>query len=184
VRRLRSLVRRGLAGIDRDYQRRHQLTPVGPLLFVGRERYAGPARTFADGTRIEPGDLLGTLHFDNSRVAELETGAPTATGLRFARLMFQSLKRLGELATSDEAFRDIAVFRGIGWLRHGGDLGFENEPMPPGLRQRFLTRYLRLLVWAFAADERTARSSRPEPTVTWLTRSVLLTRFNRGSRHG
>jgi peptidoglycan-N-acetylglucosamine deacetylase len=184
MKRARSLARTCLAGVDRLYRRWHRLRPVGPLMLVGRTRYRGPARRFADGATLEPGDPLGTLHFDNTRLAALGTGSATGTGLQFARQLFRSMRSLGELVTQDEDFRDIAVFRGIGWIRHGGDLGFLHEPLPPGPRQRFLARYLRLLVWAFAAEERTAERTRPEPTVTWLTRDVLLTNFTREGRHG
>jgi hypothetical protein len=184
MRRLRRFARVVLAGVDRLYQRWHHLRPVGPLMFVGRTRYQGPTRQFDGGTTLEPGDPLGTLHFDNARLAALEGGSPTATGLKFARQLFRSMRSLGELATQDEAFRDVAVFQGIGWIRHGTELGLIHEPYPPGPRQRFLARYLRLLVWAFAAEELTAQHTRPEPTVTWLTRDVLLSNFAREGRHG
>lgn len=182
--RLRLFVRRILARIDRLYRRWHRLRPVGSLMFVGRTRYHGPARRFADGATLAPGDWLGTLHFDNARLAALGGDSPNATGLQFARQLFRSMRSLGELATHDEDFRDVAVFQGIGWIRHGGELGLVHEPFPPGPRKRFLARYLRLLVWAFAADERTAAQAQPEPTVTWLTRGVLLERFARQDRHG
>jgi len=184
VTRLRLFVRRILARIDRLYRRWHRLRPVGSLMFVGRTRYHGPARRFADGATLAPGDWLGTLHFDNARLAALGGDSPNATGLQFARQLFRSMRSLGELATHDEDFRDVAVFQGIGWIRHGGELGLVHEPFPPGPRKRFLARYLRLLVWAFAADERTAAQAQPEPTVTWLTRGVLLERFARQDRHG
>ncbi|HUG97969.1 MAG TPA: hypothetical protein VMQ83_02180 [Gammaproteobacteria bacterium] len=182
--RLRLFARRILERVDRLYRRWHHLRPVGPLMFVGLTRYRGPARSFADGATLAPGDPLGTLHFDNARLAALGHDSPNATGLQFARQLFRSMRSLGELAMHDEEFRDVAVFQGIGWIRHGGELGLVHEPFPPGPRRRFLARYLRLLVWAFAADERTAAQVHPEPTVTWLTRDVLLERFARAGRHG
>lgn len=184
MKRTRSLARTCLTAIDRLYRRMHHLRPAGPLMLVGTTRYRGPARRFPDGTALEPGDLLGTLHFDNARVAALETGTPTATGLQFARGLFRSMRSIGELVKNDAAFQDVAVFQGIGWIRHGGELGLIHEPFPPGPRQRWLAWYLHLLVWAFAAEEHTAAHTRPEPTVTWLTRDVLLARFARESRHG
>jgi hypothetical protein len=181
---LRSVAQSCLKGVDRAYRRWHRLQPVGPVMYVGRTRYQGPARRFADGATLEPGDPIATIHFNNERLAALTNSSPSATGLHFARLVFPSLHRLGELLKSDEEFRDVAVVQGIGWFHHGGDLGVVNEPLPPGPRRILLARYLRLLVWAFAAEEHTARHARPEPTVTWLTRDVLLTRFARESRHG
>jgi hypothetical protein len=184
VSRSRLVARRCLTGIDRLYRRLHRLQPVGPLMLIGLTRYRGPARRFDDGATLEPGDLVGTLHFDNARLAALETGTTSATGFQFARGLFRSMRSLRELVVRDEAFREVAVFQGIGWIRHGAELGFIHEPLPPGPRHRFVAWYLRLLVWAFAADEHTAEQTRPEPTVTWLTRDVLLDRFAREGRHG
>ena len=183
MRSARLLVRRCLTAIDLVYHRLHRLRRVGPMLLIGQTRYRGPSRSFPGGTTLKPGDLLGTIHFDNASIAALETGTPAATGLKFARQLLRSLRSLGELVARDEAFRDVTVFQGIGWIRHGAEVGFIHEPHPPGYRQRFLAWYLRLLVWAFAAEERTAELSRPEVTVSWLTRDVLVTRFAReGSR--
>lgn len=183
MRSARLLVRRCLTAIDLVYRRLHRLRRVGSMLLIGQTRYRGPSRSFPGGTTLEPGDLLGTIHFDNASIAALETGTPAATGLKFARQLLRSLRSLGELVARDEAFRDVTVFQGIGWIRHGAEVGFIHEPHPPGYRQRFLAWYLRLLVWAFAAEERTAELSRPEVTVSWLTRDVLVTRFAReGSR--
>lgn len=181
---LRILAQRCLGAVDRVYRRWHHLRPVGPVMYVGRTRYRGPERRFADGATVRAGDFIGTMHFDNERLAALANHSPSATGLHFARLVFPSLRRLGELLQTDEAFREVAVVQGVGWFHHGTDLGVVIEPIPPGPRRRFLARYLRLLAWAFAPDERSARNVRPEPTVTWLTRDVLLTRFARESRHG
>lgn len=184
MRPLRLLARRCLSAVDWLYRRLHGLRPVGSLLYIGQTRYQGPSRRFPDGTVLEPGDLLGTLHFDNAGIAALETGTTVATGLKFARQLLRSLRSLGEFVTRDETFRDVKVIQGVGWIRHGAEVGFIHEPYPSGWRQRFLACHLRLLVWAFAAEERTAKLSRPEVTVSWLTRNVLLTRFARESSRG
>lgn len=181
---LRRLAQRFLGAVDRGYRRWHRLRPVGPVMYVGRTQYNGPERHFADGTTLRPGDFIGTMHFDNQRLATLANQSPSATGMHFARLVFPSLRRLGELLQTDEAFREIAVVQGMGWFHHGADLGVVNEPVPPGPRRLFLARYMRLLAWAFAPDDRRARSVRPEPTVTWITRGVLMARFARENRHG
>lgn len=180
---LRTVAQRCLGTVDRVYRRWHRLRRVGPVMYIGRTRYRGPERQFPDGATLHPGDLIGTMHFDNERLAALANQSTSAIGLHFARLVFPSLRRLGDLLQTDEAFREVAVVQGVGWFHHGAELGVVNEPVPSGPRRLFLALYLRLLVWAFAPDEHRARSARPEPTVTWLTRGVLLTRFARESRH-
>lgn len=181
--RLRRLVRGLLHGWDIVYHAMHRLLPVGPLLFVGRTRYRGPERQFADGTRLVPGDLIGTLHFNNARIAELDAATPNAIGLSFARLLFESLRALAQLSTRDPRLRDLPVFLGIGWLRHGERLGFIFEPFPESPRRRYLAAHIRLLVWAFAPSERMAAEARPEPVITWLPRKTLLNRFGGERKH-
>lgn len=162
---------------DIGYHSLHRLLPVGPLLFVGRTRYRGPERQFADGTLLMPGELIGTLHFNNARIANLEAASPAAIGLKFARLLFESLRALAQLSARDPRFRNLPVYLGIGWLRHGEQIGFIIEKFPGGWRRRYLTAHIRLLVWAFAPSAQTAAEARPEPVVTWLPRTSLLKRF-------
>lgn len=174
---LRRIVRSALHTVDRVYRLSHGLQPVGPILFVGRTRYAGPPKAFADGTRLQPGDALGTLHFNNARIASLEADTPTAIAFGFFRLLLESLRILAELAREGGPFADLAVFQGIGWLRQGERVGFIGEPFPEGRRKRFLTVHIGLLVWAFAPSASTAIATRPQPRISWMTRATLLERF-------
>jgi hypothetical protein len=173
----RSAARHVLVTVDRLYRRWHRLTPSGPLLFAGRTRYRGPTRRFADGTVLESGAPLGTLHFHNARIAALNGATPSATGLQFRRLLFASLHALAELSHHHPAFRDVAVYRGVGWVRHGEQLGFLHEPAPAGWRNRWVAAHVRLLVRVFAAPGGTALDARTPLTITWLTRRALLERF-------
>lgn len=181
--RVRRIVRSCLRRVDALYRLRHRLRPVGPLLLVGRDRYSGPAKRFPDGTELRSGDSIGTLHFDNARIAALDAETPNAIGLSFARLLLESLRNLAELSGAHGPFGDVAAFRGIGWLRQGARFGFINEPFPEGRRKRFLAVHIGLLVWAFAPTGGTAIVARPEPRVSWITRDTVLTRFGRRSKH-
>ena len=105
---VRRMTRGCLWIVDELYRLRHALQQVGPILLVGRDRYSGPVRRFPDGTELRPGDPLGTLHFDNARIAALEGEAPTAIGLRFTRLLIASLRELAELARAEAPFAELA----------------------------------------------------------------------------
>jgi hypothetical protein len=179
--RLRRIARRALSGVDGLYRRRFELQPVGPILFVGRSRYRGPARRFADGTQLQPGDIVGTLHFNNARSAALEAATPNAIAVRFMRLLLQSLRNLAELSHEGRPFGDLSVFQGIGWWRHGESVGFISEPFPEGGRKRFLAVHIGLLVWAFAPSVSTAIAARPEPRISWITRETLIKRYGSGA---
>lgn len=103
--RLRRIVRSALRRADDLYRVRHKLQPVGPILLVGRARYHGPARRFADGTQLGCGDDLGTLHFDNARIAALDAETPNAIGLSFAAAAAAVAAKLSRAGSRGWAFR-------------------------------------------------------------------------------
>ena len=176
--RLRQITQSCLRRVDDLYHKRHRLQSAGEVLYVGRSRYRGPAMEFADGTRLAPGDLVGTLHFNNARFPRIEANTSRRAALRFARLMLESMQLLADKARQDPLFSDLAVYHAVSWLPpHGQRIGFITEPFPDGPRKRLLAAYFRLLVWAFAPAEETRASARPDPTVYWLTRKELLRRF-------
>jgi hypothetical protein len=150
------------------------------VLHVGRGRHDGPPRRFADGTELRTGDPLGVLHFDNARISALDGGTPRAVALQFRRVFFASLHELAALAAQDGTFGAIAVFRGIGWIRHGERIGFLHEPAPAGWRARWAILHVRLLVWAFTPRGGTAVDAPKALTVSWLTRRALMERFGGG----
>lgn len=175
---VRQITQSTLRKVDDLYHRRHGLQLVGEVLYAGRTRYRGPAREFVDGTRLAPGDYIGTLHFNNARFPEIEAETATRAALRFARLMLESMHCLADRVRRDAGFADLTVYHAVSWLPpHGRGIGFVTEPFPDGPRKRLIAAYCRLLIWAFAPAEQTRTSARPEPTVYWLTRKELLTRF-------
>ncbi|MFW5454086.1 YkoP family protein [Thioalkalivibrio sulfidiphilus] len=175
---VRRAVQGALMGVDERYHRRHGLQPVGEVLYAGRARYRGPVREFPDGTRLAPGDCIGTLHFNNARVVRIEADTATRVAWRFARLMLESLRILADRARRDAGFADLPVYHAVTWLPpHGERIGFITEPFPDGPRRLMISAYFRLLVWAFAPAEQTRVAAKPDPTVYWLTRKELQRRF-------
>ena len=176
--RVRQIMQGALRKVDGLYQRRHRLQLVGEVLYAGRARYDGPAREFADGTRLAPGDCIGTLHFNNARFPQIEADTARRAALRFVRLMLESMRMLAHRSGQDAAFSDLAVYQAISWLPpHGQRIGFITEPFPGGPRKHLMSAYFRLLVWAFAPAEETRASATPKPTIYWLTRKELRRRF-------
>jgi UDP-N-acetylglucosamine:LPS N-acetylglucosamine transferase len=176
--RVRQVTQSCLRRVDDVYRNRLRLQPVGEILYVGRSRYRGPAMEFADGTRLAPGDLVGTLHFNNARFPQIEADTSRRAALRFVRLMLESMHILADRARQDPLFSDLAVYHAVSWLPpHGQRIGFITEPFRNGPKKRLIAAYFRLLVWAFAPAEQTRASARPDPTIYWLTRKELLRRF-------
>lgn len=173
-------LRRALEHVDKRYRDRCGLAPVGPLLYLGLERHHGAACVLADGTRLERGDRIGRLHFNNARAAAVDADSRLQAGVRFARLLSDSLAELAVRAREDV---DVAVYEGITWLRaHGTTAGFDAEPLPRSLRSWFLGAHFRLLIWAFAPVARRSAVFEVRPHRFRITRRALIERF--GSRHG
>jgi hypothetical protein len=176
--RLRNVAQRLLKRVDERYHRTHQLQAAGPVLYVGRAAYRGPAMRFEDGTLLAVGDTVGMLHFNNARFIEIDAASSTAAALSFMRLMLQSMRGLAELARAHPRFSDIQVFHAVSWLPpHGRRIGFVTARFPEGMQRAFLAAYMKLLVWAFASVEQSGIAAKPDPHYYWLTRGELLRKF-------
>jgi hypothetical protein len=174
----RRVLRAVLERVDRQYRRHFELRPVGPLLYLGLEQHRGAACPLYDGTLLEPGGWIGRLHFNNSQAASLQASSRLQAGVRFARLLRDSLGELAEHARADARLREIAVFEGITWLRtHGAAVGFDAQPLPVGLRRWLLGLHFRLLIWTFAPAARDAAMADVVPSRFRITRQALLHHF-------
>lgn len=179
----RRLIRSALTRFDRAYRRLFRLTAVGPMLYVGLARHRGPQRDFPDGTRLASNAVVGGLHFNNQWAVGIDAGSRLQSGVRFARLLRQSFAELAERAHADDALKDIGAYTGVTWFRaHGRAVGIESEPLPHGLRRRWLAAHFRLLIWAFAPADQAAAIAEVDPRVFWITRRALLENFGSGRR--
>ena len=174
----REALRGVLERVDVFYRERLQLAPVGPLLYVGLERHEGESCAFGDGTRLEPGGWIGRLHFNNARAAAVEADSRPQAGIRFARLLRDSFAELAERARGEAPLREVAVFEGITWLRaHGGNVGFDAQPLPHGPRRWLLGAHFRLLIWAFAPVAPGSAMLEVRPHRFRITRQALIDSF-------
>ena len=165
---------------DRAYHRYHRLEAVGPLLMVGSRRYAGAQRRFADGTVLAAGDWLGTLHFNNVRIASLGSGRGRhLTAWQFARQLRESLDALAAYSVS-RAGESPIVYQGTTWMQpHGLTRGFSCDPLPNGWRKRLLRWHFRVLRACFAPATFRNKSRELEPCLFWITRTELRRHFGR-----
>jgi hypothetical protein len=180
----RRVIKGGFRLYDRLYRLVFRLQAVGPLLYVGCERYRGPARVFADRAELRPGDPVGTLHVNNALIANLyETdGADQRVALAFRRLLLASLEALAAEAQVSQRFCDVAVYRGINWFRpRGKRIGFQVEALAEGPRAGLLRLHFRLLLYAFAGGDESWKTRPIKPHVFWLTRRQLMKYFARES---
>jgi hypothetical protein len=174
------LLRRALEQVDDLYRRRCRLAPVGPMLYVGLERHAGEPCVLHDGSRLERGAWVGRLHFNNARAAAVQAADRLQTGIRFARLLRDSFAELADRVRADATLREVMLFEGVTWLRaHGGAVGFDASPLPPGPRRWLLGAHFRLLIWAFAPVASRAALRDVQPHRFRITRQALIESFGR-----
>ena len=174
----RRLLRAVLERIDTHYRRRRELTPVGPLLYLGLERHLGSPCALHDGTCLESGDWIGRLHFNNARAAAVQASGRAQAGVRFARLLLASFAELAEHARVDARVRQVTLYEGVTWLRpHGRAVGFDAEPLPAGPRRWLLGTHFRLLILAFAPAAHDAAMAEVVPRRFRITRNALLANF-------
>jgi hypothetical protein len=171
-------VRKLLEGIDVLYRRAQRLTPVGPVLFLGIEPLHTGTLELANGTRLERGTPIGYLHFNNARAAAIPARNRLQNGVRFARLLRDSLAELASRARDDVALRDVPVYEGITWFApHGGAVGFESDPVRDGWRRRLLQAYFRLLLWAFSPTADRRAFAEVSPRRFRISRDALIGHF-------
>ncbi len=173
-----NLLRRAIERIDERYRKRLQLTPVGPLLYVGLERHEGASFALPDGTVIGSGELVGRLHFNNARAAAVEATSRGQAGIRFARLLRNSFAELAQRSRDETQLHNVQLFEGITWLRaHGRGVGFAADPLPQGPRLWLLSAYFRLLIWAFAPVATRAAMNDVRPHRFRISRRALQESF-------
>jgi len=145
-------------------------------------RYRGPTMILADGTRIEPGDTIVELHFDNRRLLQLWL-AGASLPWELLRLAREDLAELACRIARGE-LGEVRALTGVTlFARAGRRLGFQVEPAPPTWYtrlQRFsyvgLIAIYHPLGWRMAERYR----ERAWPGRAWMSRASLLARYGAG----
>ena len=161
------------------------------VLRLGLSR-ARVAVALADGTRILPGDLVGTLHLWNERLPRYSTGGPDLGWASEMRdRLAASLGALAAYVDSAPGWRAVAAFRadaalssrlGEAQLRRVAQrYGFEPVPQRPSWRGRLYTLGDSFTLWGLARAYNPAAVPRQpflrERCELWISRAALLSRY-------
>lgn len=177
---------------ERYFARTRGIVPVGQgeegMLRIGLVVHRGAPVILEDGTRIEPGDLLGELHLGNERIEVLrrqglEGNALYFTILRELKSTMAALQRLvaeGKLDPRIKAFYAVSLFH-----RGARMLGFEVRPVrsfwvrwSSALYEKWL-----LILYHPAGWRRLGKGSqRLEAREVWLSRRRLLEGWKRDEK--
>ncbi len=176
---------------DRAYRWVHGLdrpaAQVGPAVRVEIRRIRR-ARTLADGARLVPGDRVGLLHLNNSRIAAIHVDgrSPWSVGLEFRRQLVASAHTLAMLAADDGPLGDVAAFSATTIFHEAlARLGFAAEPNAPAW-PRLVAAYQRALLVSIhpAGAPRLSRATYRNAPRLWLSRDALLARYGREFSRG
>ncbi len=171
--------------LDRWFERRYDIRPIGEggyILRLGLIRHRGRRVVLDDGTTIEPGDLVGELHMDNHRAAELHQEGKG--GIRLRREVFRLLPALARDLVSHPDYQAVKAVCGASLFWEGAArVGFEDRPFPAFTRW-WLTWWERFLLARYhpAGRQRLEEGQRTELRQAWMSRRVLLDRYGRDAQ--
>ena len=181
----RDLVERFDRWFDRWYERKYGIRPIGEggyIFRVGRIRHRGERIVLDDGTAIDPGDVVGELHIDNRRAADLHGDGKS--GIRFRREVLRALPALAcDLAARPDCQALNALCGASLFWEGAARVGFEHRPLPAFTRW-WLTPWVRFLLARFhpAGRRRLTEGERTELRQVWMSRRVLLERYGTRGR--
>jgi hypothetical protein len=169
-----------LALVERIDRWRRGICAVQPQALLGleAERYRGEPVTLRDGTRVQRGDLLWTIHFDNARLRELagegwQTRAYVQANVDLARIAERV--RVLPVGSRPVALTGVTLLASL-TLR----VGFEARERRPTRWVRLEDWYLRSLLarWSPQGRRRLSRGHRALRTRrVWLSTPQLLASY-------
>ncbi|ANY71086.1 xylanase deacetylase [Paenibacillus sp. BIHB 4019] len=150
---------------ERVFHLLFQLKQVGedspPAFHYRTIAYSGQPIELADGQRLNKGDRVVELHFDNRKLSGIaaEAATPLAAGIRMLREVEAALPMLASQLARDPAAGEAKALYGITMIHQGADrFGFEVFPLPNGLFARTTRIYLRLLMRVLTKKQRNKKS--------------------------
>ncbi len=112
-------------------------------------KYGGESVSFEDGSKVEKGDRIAELHFDNRMLSSLAatSKSPLATGIRILREVERALPRLAKQLKADPDAVGVKAVYGVTMIHRGADrLGFHVYKLKEGWFARSTRVYLRVLL--------------------------------------
>lgn len=131
-------------------------------------KYAGEPVELSNAERLEKGDKIVELHFDNKKLSTIaaESISPVATGIKMLREVEMALPVLADQLALDPEADNVRVVYGVTMIHRGADrLGFQVFQLPDGLFARSTRIYLRVLMRVLTKKQRNARSKQRRSTI-------------------
>lgn len=173
--------------IDESYQKKvGAITIPGTkngLLLVCFHEYEGKKQVVTnDRVIINPGDLVGELHFNNKRITELaEEPSERSMEWRLFEILKAEFAALAEASAAGTLTKNVKAFYGVNVLAAGAKrLGFTLIPIPKGWNRWWLGFWesvLRLVYYSFKTKKKALIKKTMDPYEIWISSSELVRRF-------
>jgi len=149
------------------------------LIFMNYTTFTGEAIDLPDGTRVEPGDRVGELHFSNLGIASGKLGDQTITSeLQLLGIVRSEIALLSTLVKEDKIDQDIKAFYSISLFGPGAKrVGFVVREIPQTFYVKRIALWMSILRRVFSPDF-TNRSKKHRRHMKayeiWISRRKLL----------
>ncbi|MGI6706492.1 MAG: YkoP family protein [Clostridia bacterium] len=169
--------------IDKKMRARMGITPLPGsaynLIFMNYTTFTGEAIDFQDGTRVEPGDRIGELHFSNLGIASGKLGDTTITSeLQLLSIVRSEIALLSTLVKENKIAQDIKAFYSISLFGPGAKrIGFVLREIPQTFHVKRIALWMSILrkVFSPAFTNRSKKHRRhTRACEIWITRKKLL----------
>lgn len=157
------------------------LHPVGDGSFMHYRiiKYSGPDLVLRDQSRIQRGDLVAEIHFDNETMYRIGMQSKSAIqiALRLIREVKVALPDASRQFTVLHREQPIKAIFGISMVNRGAEaLGFDTFSLKPGLFSKMTNWYLKLLMSIIHPDGKTKirrQREKLEPRMILMSREML-----------
>jgi len=149
--------------------------------------YRGPTLVLSDGTKIERGDLILNLHFNNEMMMRMakEANGMTQLAVQLVRSGSAFLPFLARRLEHDPQLQKVKALYGVSLLYRGTrQFGFDVFDLPDGFFRSFAGVYLRLMMAVIHPDGKERIERRTQllvPKIVAMSREQFVSRYLHGS---
>lgn len=125
------------------------VTPKDPMLHFRLRPYQGRTVEMGEGTRLERGDQVLELHFDNKKLFHIgsRSRSEMQIAIQMIRAVQNDLPTLAGMVLERPEFAEIKGLYGVTMITRGPEqFGFLLQDLPPGIFARTTRVYLKVLL--------------------------------------
>lgn len=165
------------------------VTPKDPMLHFRSITYQGKTVIMEDGNRLEKGDQVLELHFDNKKLFHFgsRSRSEMQLAIKMIRAVQKDLPALANMVLERPEYMDIKGLYGVTTISRGPEqFGFHVQDIPKGLFASSTRVYLKILMSVIhpKGQSRLKEGSHMlEPKILMMPVDVLINRYaEKGSR--